>query len=467
MDSLPRELVIQIFHAMHPRNRWALVSTCRGFYQLLSPLLYNHVELYKSHENDKDPLPLFFSAVQRNIHLANDVRKLTLYGPRSDNIWIEDNDETCHGIWVGEELLTDQLLSSGSKQEIRDGELLDFSEWDTRAVVSLLIIRLKNLQSLTLGYAYWYDHLYLSRVFKMKGVMKNLKQIEFHTDPPETGVDSMGSTSNAKGWTLATDTEMLRYLLQLPSLESLCCPVWQDRTENDYWELLFAFKPLELPCSNLTCLFLPQSSLHHTTINRILTAAPNLREFEYFQLIEFDHNGENTPILCEELGAVLKPVKNTLRKLTLGVQCQKDANQERILPDIRGTVRSLPDFTQLTHLSIYHRFLIDTSLEDQTPIIELLPPTLRVLRILGTDPSSLFGIHTNEPIHYDILYNQLHEYIDKEITHTPHLQSLDVIIGVEVIRRPELDSAYTRLREACVSAGIVFHKSFFLGDSFL
>lgn len=366
MDSLPRELVIEIFYSMYPKDRLALVSTCRGFYQLLNPLLYNHVKMYMPPPYCRDPfiLPRFFSAVQRNIHLANAVRKLSLCGCRTANVWIEDSDETCGGIWIGEEWLTDALLSSRSKQETRDGRLLKFHEWDTRAIVSLLIIRLKSLRSLTLGYAYWYNHLYLSRIFKMKGVMENLKEIEFHTHPPGTGVDSMDRPSNAKGWTLAIDTEMLRHLLQLPSIESLFCPVWQDRTENDYWELLSAFKPLELPCSNLTCLRLPQSSLHHTTINRILTAAPKLREFEYHQWIEIDHNGENAPILCKELDAAWKPVQNTLRKLTLGVKCQLDANEDNVLPDIRGTVQSLPEFTQLTHVSIYHRFLIDTVLED-------------------------------------------------------------------------------------------------------
>lgn len=456
MNSLPRELIIEIFHAMRLKDRWALVSTCLGFYQLLSPLLYNYVELCIPLSYAKDRFSLFFSSVQRNTHLANDVRTLMLFGPRPANVWIEDSDEISGNIWVGEEWLTDALISYGSKEKNREGETLYFHKWDTRAIVALLLIRLKNLQSLRLGYAFWYNCLYLTRIFKMEGVMKNLKEIEFHPDPPATGMDGMQYPSNAQGWALAIDTGLLRHLIQLPSIKKLSCPVWQDRTENDYWELLAAFKPLELPCSNLTCLCLPQSSLHPTTIHRILTAVPKLREFEYHQLIGLDNNLENTAIICQQLDTVWKPVLNTLRKLALGVQCQQDSNANDVLPDIRGIVRSLTNFTQLTHVSIYYRFLIDPSLEDQTELFKLLPPTLRDLKVLGTD-SSRFDTYGNDLTNYEMLYTLLLEYISNKVTHAPYLQSLEVIVGYRINNRPAVKYAYTRLQKACVEAHIVFN----------
>lgn len=232
MDSLPKEVVIEIFYATSPETRWALVFTCRGFYQLLNPLLFRRIELYTGGES-LDQFSLFFRAVQHRNYLADHVRELKVFGSRPSNIWIEDSDENSTGIWFGEEWLTDYLYSQGSKQEQRDGETVYFQTWDTLAVLALLLIRLKNLQSLKLGYAYWYDRVYLRRIFAKKEVMQNLKTIFLHLDPPPVGENNIRTTNFLRGWVRSIDTELFRNLLQLPLLEALSCPVWENLTQNE------------------------------------------------------------------------------------------------------------------------------------------------------------------------------------------------------------------------------------------
>lgn len=58
-------------YTLSTENRWALVSTCRGFYELLSHLLYRQVELYIPLEYPKDRFSLFFRAV----NIANKIRE--------------------------------------------------------------------------------------------------------------------------------------------------------------------------------------------------------------------------------------------------------------------------------------------------------------------------------------------------------------------------------------------------------
>jgi hypothetical protein len=165
------------------------VATCRGFYELLNHLLYRHVELSIPIDYTKDRFSRFFRAVQQKSNLTDHVRELKLFGPRPAYLWIKNTDENSSGIWIGEEWLTDFLYSQESRQERFEGEMVSFQSWDTRAVVALLLIRTKNLQSLDLGYAFWYSRLYLSRIFAKKEVLKNLKEVFLHSNPPAFGAD--------------------------------------------------------------------------------------------------------------------------------------------------------------------------------------------------------------------------------------------------------------------------------------
>lgn len=184
-----------------------------------------------------------------------------------------------------------------------------------------------------------------------------------------------------------------------------------------------------------------------------------LREFKYLQLIELDSNFVNTPISCEDMDKALKPVQNILEEITLGVHCKwlENEAEEVLLPDVRGVIRSLANFTQLTNLKIYYRYLIDPGSEERTELVELLPPTLHVLKVTGTNSftQDIFG----EEMNYELLYDVLRQYVTKKATHAPYLRSLDVIVGTDVDNLLILKNAFSRLQRATIWARIVFNAN--------
>ncbi|KAF3392200.1 hypothetical protein DPV78_010695 [Talaromyces pinophilus] len=162
----------------------------------------------------------------------------------------------------------------------------------------------------------------------------------------------------------------------------------------------------------------------------------------------------------------LEPVQNILEVLTLGVHCKwnegEGVGEEVLLPDVRGVIRSLANFTQLTNLKIYYRYLIDRDSEEPTELVELLPPTLQVLTLTGTNSSNCRfdrDLYGDEQINYELLYDLLRQYVNRKATHAPYLRSLNVIVCPDFNKHPMLKNALNRLQRATVWARIVFNTN--------
>jgi hypothetical protein len=442
MNSLPAELVLEIFDATFQYDRWALVATCRGFYKILNPLLYRQSVLYLSRSNPKKCFQNFFRTIQNNNHLANHVRELTLYGSKPASIYIGGIGEYWSANWEGEEWLIDLLPPLEQNDLVREGNMLLLQNWETSAMVALLMLRLKNLQRLHLGYSFWSDYRYLIKIFEQGEALRSLKKVYLQPPPTAFYPGDVSEIQESEEDVRSVGTKLFRHLLQLPCIESISCFAWEDRSETNHDVIISAFEPLEHPCNNLTYLRLPRSALQFITLNTILYAMPKLRRFDHHILIEADPDDQSIPIGCEEMDTALRPVRNTLEELSLGVHREPNSD---LFPDIRGIMRSLPHFPKLTYLKIYYEYLLDPAgLGEQSHFVNLLPPTLRVLKVLGCNSCSYDSFGEQREIDYELLYHRLHEYANNKATHAPVLQYIDVICGSDFDNPPAVKIAYNR-----------------------
>lgn len=122
LEIFPPEIIRMIFECMAdmnmPDNRVPvvpLVSTCRRFHQILTPMLYNSVGLNAIHNGEKR-LGLFFRSIRDNNTLAYHVRHVSIVKHDLTTIF-EDNAEGIDLHWKeGEEWLKYVL----PRVEIRD-----------------------------------------------------------------------------------------------------------------------------------------------------------------------------------------------------------------------------------------------------------------------------------------------------------------------------------------------------------
>lgn len=136
-----------------------LLLTCKTFKSIVKSTLYRRVKLVPTPGwpklTTKCPVPLFYCTVRGNDKLAELVREISIEGSRAQisYVWNNNDDDDQYSfrknVWLAK-MLPDALArmhTTGGR------ELYQIIRADL--VIGLLLLRLKNLESLRLHYMFW------------------------------------------------------------------------------------------------------------------------------------------------------------------------------------------------------------------------------------------------------------------------------------------------------------------------
>lgn len=277
LNMMPPEILLMILDHASVDTQRRLLLACKGFRSFIEPILYRKVKLVcgPGHPNltTKCPVVLFFCTVRENATLAQTVREISIEGSKADvsYVWynVEDDDQKSDrkDEWLAK-MLPDRLArvhNIGGRQF--------YQIIRTDVVIGLLILRLKNLESLRLQYMFWERESYLPGALYGE-FLKELKDVWIETGQGriyQSGSEHLTEMLAPK----RIDTSHLRSLLELPLMESISCTAVERVNREEFiHEANEEFGPLERPCNSLTHLRFRASRLKPSTLRHILAATP-------------------------------------------------------------------------------------------------------------------------------------------------------------------------------------------------
>ncbi|RAO66327.1 uncharacterized protein BHQ10_002339 [Talaromyces amestolkiae] len=399
LDKLPTEVVNLICENISSSIQCQLISTCRRLKTQVVPILYRDVTLDVREEDQKSvdsQIACFFRTIRDNLSLALCVRDLSVKGHRPASIEVGyipifENDEKD---------TTDQQTHQP------DTRKLVYETCDTNSVIAAMLHKLENLETLHLEYQFWSENGFLPVIYQ--NCLKKLRKINlgmmFH--PYYTGRE--GELWERMQGSDQMDMSRLRSLMSLPLIESITCVAANDEKDE---EIEFASM---LPAQNLTYLKLLRSKMTPRGLGKILSATPNLRQLEYEFWIDMKINEDPTVYYDGTvLDNALKPVRNVLERLRLNIRHNGDYkfNGCSWRTEVRGILRSLASFTQLTHLHLPHLLLLGRSIEEANAVkfVNMLPRSLKFLSVFA---DSLPPLRPFLPVDFtnEKLLDRLYEY---------------------------------------------------------
>lgn len=446
LDTLPTEILNLILNNTCSGTQHQLISTCRQLKTQVAPILYRDVTLHVREEDQKSldsRIACFFRTIRDNQSLALYVRDLSVKGHRPP------------GIEVGYIPADDDKKDTADQTDYQPArKKLVYETCDTNTVTAAMLQRLENLEVLHLEYPFWSENGFLSVIYQ--NCLKKLRKINLGIMFPLFPTGRYGEIWEQMQGSNQIDMNQLRSLMSLPLIESITCVAsdgekGRDEKEEIEWEAM-------PPAQNLTSLKFRRSKLTPRALGKILSATPNIGQLEYEFWIDGKLNEEPAQYYdCAQLDNALKPVRNILERLRLNVLHHGDhtvmyLNGWSWRTEVRGILRSLAYFTQLTHLHIPHLFLLGRTIEeaDRVKFVDILPRSLKFLSISTRDMPPLRPVLTSDHT-YEKLLARLYEYVDVRKTHAPDLQWIQ-IYNVRDRVRYDMPS-YTRFIKFCDETG--------------
>lgn len=291
-----------------------------------------------------------------------------------------------------------------------------------------MLQRLENLEALHLEYPFWSENGSLPVIYQ--NCLKKLKRIHLGIMFPSFPTGQYGEVWERMQGSNQIDMKQLQSLMSLPLIESITCVASDSDKGRDEKEIELASMPTS---QNLTSLKFLRSKLTPQTLGQILSATPNLRQLEYEFWIAGKLNEDPTQYYdCAQLDNALKPVQNILERLRLNILYHGDhtvmyLNGWSWRTEVRGILRSLASFTQLTHLHIPHLFLLGRTIEDADRVQfgDILPRSLKFLSISTRDLPPLRSVLTSDHT-YEKLLARLYEYVDARKMYAPCLKWIQI-----------------------------------------
>jgi hypothetical protein len=385
----------------------------------------------------------FFRTIRDNQTLALNVRDLSVKGHKPP------------GIEVGYIPAEDAKKDSAEQTHQPARKRLVYETCDTNSVIAAMLHRLENLEALHLEYPFWSENGFLPVIYQR--CLRRLKKIDLGIKFPSFPTGRYGEAWENMQGSNAIDMSQLRSLMSLPLIESIICVASDGEKGSDEKEKEIEMQSIS-PAQNLTSLKLLRSQLTLPALGKILSATPNLRQLEYDFWIDGKLNEQPAQYYdCEQLDNALKPVRNILERLRLSILFHGDhtvmyLNGWSWRTEVRGILRYLASFTQLTHLHIPHLFLLGRTIEeaDKVKFVEMLPRSLMFLSVSTRDMPPLRRVLTYDYT-YEKLLDRLYEYADARKTHAPYLEWIQ-IYGLQNTIRAGMPS-YPKLVKFCEETG--------------
>lgn len=443
IEELPAEILHLILVHTSLKTQKQLLFTSRRFYNLVIPYVYRKATftLHPSDKNNsKAKILLFIRSLADNPTLADFVKDFSVQGSKPLTIPLNyPGEPPVSNPWI----TSSNLFPTGMFDRWRN-QLL---KGDTNAIIALLIVNLKNLETLQLGYDIWSDSQYLAAVLPHMTRLQEACFPEQTRDLMYRGAPDIFRTFDGP---ISYDMNQLRNLLRLPRIKSITCSAAECNRDG-------TFVALRRPCTSLSRLSLTRCELTQATLARVLRATPRLRELEYDSMINMYSGGAISQYFdCEQMDTALEPVRDTLEYLRIDVLFW---TQHPSLFDIesgydwgvKGTLTSLSAFPRLTKIKIPFVLLMGWEPQEgstRQQLAAVLPRSLRDIEFLR---SSLDGFEKDK---WDrpAECSRMIEYIEGRHTHAPELR----IIRVPYIkfRLNSAEDEVAKLDKACREADI-------------
>lgn len=444
LDTLPTEILNFILNYTSSETQYQLLSTCQQSNTQVAPTLYRDVTLNVREEDQKSldsRIACFFRTIRDNQCLALYVRELNVKGHKPP------------GVEVG--YIPTRNVKKDTTEETHQpakGKLV-YETCDTNSVIAAMLHKLENLEALHLEYPFWSENGFLPVIYQ--NCLKKLKKINLGIQFPQFPTGRYGEAWETMQGSNLIDMNQLRSLMELPCIESITCVASDgEKGGDEKEEIEMEFMS---PAQKLTSLKFRRSKLTSPALGKILSATPNLRQLEYEFWIDGKLNEEPADYYdCEQLDNALEPVRNILERLRLSILFHGDHTVMMIngwswRTEVRGILRSLASFTQLTHLHIPHLLLLGRTIEEANTVkfVDILPRSLKFLSISTRDLPPLRRVLTYDHT-YEKLLDRLYEYVDARKTHAPYLEWIQIYGLRDNVRA---GTSYSKLVKLCEETG--------------
>lgn len=424
LDALPTEILNLILNYTSSSTQHQLVSTCRRLNTQVAPILYRDVALNVREEDQKSldsRIACFFRTIRDDQNLAHYVRELSIKGHRPAGIEVgyiptSEND--------GKDTTEQQ-----NHQQLARKKLV-YETCDTNSVIAAMLHKLEKLETLHLEYAFWSENVFLPVIYQ--NCLKKLKKINLGIMFPPFPTGQYGEVWDRMQGSNQIDMNQLRSLMSLPLIESITCVAADGEKGSD--EKDDDAELVSMPIAqNLTSLKFLRSKLTPRGLGKILSATPKLQQLEYEFWIDGKLNEELVHYYdCAQLDNALKPVRNVLERLRLNILFHGDhtvmyLNGWSWRTEVRGILRSLASFTQLTHLHIPHFLLLGRTIQeaDAVKYVDMLPRSLKFLSVSTRDLPPLRPVLSSDFANEKLL-DRLYEYVDAREMHAPYLEWIQI-----------------------------------------
>ncbi|KAK4442625.1 hypothetical protein QBC34DRAFT_480019 [Podospora aff. communis PSN243] len=334
LDSLPMEMLWQIFSSVPSTDLCALARSNRYCSTAAQSMLYTSIDLRlekvklrgEETRTDAPQIAPLLSTLLRRLDLAAQVGEfkdhLTQFIAYIDTMELPNNHE-----WI-------EALKQGSMD----------------AVITLLVSRLPNLSLIHLASGAAEESRFLGEMFasalcgQPTGNLPTFPRLRSLTFIP---------ISSGRGRRLSRNTKDVLAFLYLPGLEHL-----HTRIESP---LCFSWPSdgVAPPACNLTSMKL--TGIREGPLGHLLRATKYLETLEWESLYDPHANSTHdgtTSVYLNQFMTDLSHVKTTLRSLRISIDWRSDHFYMWPTLIIQGSLDGLRDFEQLTHLEVPMVFLV-------------------------------------------------------------------------------------------------------------
>lgn len=385
--QLPRELIHQTLGSCSRSELLALCRVCRVLYGLVTPELYEVVEITYRASNHDHPhqLNLFLRTILQNPERASYVKQFHLN--RSWTSRALDYRGTATLAHEIQQLATTALtciqfpLSAEMVSALGSG-----TEDNIDAAVAILFLLLPRLKTLELEY------LFRPWTRSNHGIHEASTKAFVHSVPSEFRVEALRAFQDScldNGCAALSVYQIPSFfdplwLLYLPEIETIDCRILEYHSVFQ-WPLSPPFNP------TLVALKLQRSSLRPQTLRELLLVTPNLRMLEYHHAINIDSKIalEGHKVLdCRELCKAIDTISTKLTDLALSIdfyalELSDTAAGDHVQWGIQGSLGSMSHYKSLKSLHVPFVMLLGWNCDMSANLHNLLPWNLSELCLSG------------------------------------------------------------------------------------
>ena len=204
----------------------------------------------------------------------------------------------------------------------------------------------------------------------------------------------------------------------------------------------WSHKPWPAPNPSLKKLNLEDSTINHSTVEKLLHLSPCLEVFRYDYYCDVDAHPQQWPQDSSLLTAALRQVQSTLSELNLTTTLTTDSEELTIFP-VSGQLGPLQEFSRLSKLKAPIATLLGWSPNKLLSLAKVVPPGLTYLGL-----TECMLLQETSKWHPNLVLKELAAFLSVWRSVTPDLQVMEVWL---VEWRYE-DIEQTELQKMCKEA---------------